>query len=237
EAPAWTGIERLQRERETLGFYLSGHPLVEHRAQLTAMGAQELGALTAASGLVLVAGIVVGRRSTRSKRGDRIYFLTLEDEAGRCDVVVFAETWQRAEYRGEGDAPLLVLGEVGEDNYSGSLRLTAQRLLALDEARALLAEELECRLQEGTSAAQLASCLGTERGPLRLRLCLPLPDGIEVVLEPDENWYIATSETVLSRLAELAPVESWRWRFAPIGKLVDNVVSLEQGRALRRRPC
>ncbi|MCY0872336.1 MAG: DNA polymerase III subunit alpha [Acidithiobacillus caldus] len=237
EAPAWTGIERLQRERETLGFYLSGHPLLEHRPQLAAMGAQDLGGLTAGSGLVLVAGIVVGRRSTRSKRGDRIYFLTLEDEVGRCDVVVFAETWQRAEYRGEGDAPLLVLGEIAEDSYSGGLRLTAQRLLALDQARTLLAETLECRLLEGTRAAQLASCLDTPGGSLRLRLWLPLADGVEVLLEPDDRWQIMASDEVLARLAQFAPAAAWRWRFAPLTKLVDNVVSLESSRVLRRHPA
>jgi DNA polymerase-3 subunit alpha len=83
----------------------------------------------------------------------------------------------------------------------------------------------------------LASCLDTPGGSLRLRLWLPLADGVEVLLEPDDRWQIMASDEVLARLAQFAPAAAWRWRFAPLTKLVDNVVSLESSRVLRRHPA
>ncbi|MHB8236739.1 MAG: DNA polymerase III subunit alpha, partial [Acidithiobacillus ferrivorans] len=132
-AEAWSLTETLRQERETLGFYLSGHPMASLRDDLAALGTVPLGDIRSGT-TVLVAGLVVARRSTRTKRGDRIYFLTLDDGRGRLEVVIFAEVWAQAGKVGEGEEPVLVLGEVGEDSYSGGLRLNALRVLGTARA-------------------------------------------------------------------------------------------------------
>jgi DNA polymerase-3 subunit alpha len=122
----WSLAETLRQERETLGFYLSGHPMDSLRDDLAALGAVPLAGIRAGT-TVLVAGLVVARRSTRTKRGDRIYFLTLDDGLGRLEVVVFAEVWAQAGKVGEGEEPAPVVALGGDARQVGDCRVGRHR--------------------------------------------------------------------------------------------------------------
>jgi DNA polymerase-3 subunit alpha len=237
-AEAWSLTETLRQERETLGFYLSGHPMDSLRDDLTALGTMSLGDVCAGA-TVLVAGLVVARRSTRTKRGDRIYFLTLDDGRGRLEVVVFGEVWAQAGKIREGEEPVLVLGEVGEDSYSGGLRLSAMRLLDTAQAREELAAQLtlELGLAADMAPQDLLAVLRKYPGQTALRLRLRVADDIVVQLRVTENLSFAASPAAIADLTALAPTAHRHWSYRPVTLLVNNVVPLERARHAARRPA
>ncbi len=218
ENPSWNLDDTLRGERESLGFYLSGHPMAEFRPTLQDMGAVPLGNLAERTG-VLVAGLPVARRSTRTRKGDRIYFLTLEDETGRIDVVVFSEIWNGSRLALAEDTPVLVFGDVAEDQFSGGLRLGAQRLFSLEGARGELAESVELDLPPGVGATDLAECLRPYgRGPVRVRLQLQVNGKFRALLEISPDWSITPTDAFLGDLARLVPPDRQRWTWRAAGK-------------------
>ncbi len=237
-AEAWSLTETLRQERETLGFYLSGHPMASLRDDLAALGTVPLGDICSGT-TVLVAGLVVARRSTRTKRGDRIYFLTLDDGRGRLEVVIFAEVWAQAGKVGEGEEPVLVLGEVGEDSYSGGLRLSALRVLDTARAREELATQLTLELEIAAELApqDLLAVLRKYPGQTALRLRLRVGADIVAQLRVAESLSFAASPAAIAALMALAPTARWRWDYRSTTSLVNNVVPLERARYGARRPA
>ncbi|MBF0624426.1 MAG: DNA polymerase III subunit alpha [Magnetococcales bacterium] len=142
----------LAHEKEALGFFLTGHPLEEYKEELDGYGVMDSltlreryaeGATTADSPTVRVAALVAERKLHRTRKGDRMAFLTLEDRFGQLEAVVFPDTYQENRERLESDQPLVVEGgvESGEEDP----KLTVNRIRTLDEYRAEVCRELRIR--------------------------------------------------------------------------------------------
>jgi len=122
DAPAWTDRERLEREKEVLGFYVTGHPLSAVAAELARFVDTRSTQTEGKQGRdVRVGGILTQLRETRTRRGAVMAFGTLEDLEGSFDLVVFAEPYAQHASRlkqalgGEqGPTPLLVTGQLEE---------------------------------------------------------------------------------------------------------------------------
>ncbi|MFN3235280.1 MAG: DNA polymerase III subunit alpha, partial [Gammaproteobacteria bacterium] len=118
--PPWSEELRLSGEKEVLGMYVTGHPLDRYRKELDIITTSTIKALQPANNqLVVVAGLVIALRTMNTKRGDRMAFMTLDDNAGSIEIAVFADSF--AEYRDLliKDQLLIVEGEVSVDDYSG----------------------------------------------------------------------------------------------------------------------
>ncbi|MBN2680363.1 MAG: DNA polymerase III subunit alpha, partial [Acidithiobacillaceae bacterium] len=173
------------------------------------------------------------------KRGDRIYFLTLDDGVGRLEVVVFAEVWAQAGKIGDGEEPVLVLGEVGEDSYSGGLRLSALRVMDRHQARAELAAELILEIPGDAPLIpeQLRDWLQQYPGTVRLHLRMPVDKDLLVLLKVPETFSFVASEEALEGLRTLLPEGRWQWSHRAAQTLVNNVIPLERGQRKARRPA
>ncbi len=225
---------QLAGERETLGFYLSDHPLRIARPGLQQLGVSEIARL-AAGEQVLIAGMVVARRSMRTKRGDRMLFLTLEDETGRVETVVFAETWRRYSGQISDEQALLILGEASEDSYAGGLRLTAQQLLSAEEAHIGLARLLVLRIPEADfPVAELQGLISAHPGTTILRILLPVAAG-QALAVLDCPQGIAANAEFRAALDRLLDPKQQEWQYAPPTNLLANVVSLSEERQRRQR--
>ena len=96
----WSDIERLNKERDLVGIYLSAHPLDEFKIVLDNLcntRCQELADVTALDGRedVVVGGIVTGVRTRFDKRGQPCGFVTIEDFEGSGELAMFGEEWGR----------------------------------------------------------------------------------------------------------------------------------------------
>lgn len=110
--PAWTESERLQREKELLGFYISGHPLEKYRTECELFATHTVSQLGTWVSEPVTIGVVVTaiKRQFSKKSGNEFARLTVEDFSGSSEVLVFPEAWGVIAERVRPDVPLLLKG-------------------------------------------------------------------------------------------------------------------------------
>lgn len=134
--------ERLAAERETLGIYVTGHPLDDYLEELREFAPVRLRDLKAASNTQTVGGLVISVRNMRSRRGENLTFLLLDDASGRVEVSVFPDVLATCRGSLENDEIIVVQGEVSMDDFTGELRMRAEAVFPLVEARQRFAQGL-----------------------------------------------------------------------------------------------
>jgi DNA polymerase-3 subunit alpha len=110
--PPWTESERLQREKELLGFYISGHPLEKYRTECELFASHTVSQLGTWVPEAVTIGVVVTsiKKQISRKSGNEFARLTVEDFSGSSEVLVFPEAWGVIAERVRPDIPLLLKG-------------------------------------------------------------------------------------------------------------------------------
>jgi len=134
--------ERLRGEKETLGLYLTGHPIDEYEDELRHMLPQRIVDLRPDKDRATIYGMVVGMRIMKNKRGENFAFLTLDDKSARIELSVWAEKFDAYRDILNKDALLVVQGAVSEDSFSGGLKMVAESIQSIYEARCSKLEQL-----------------------------------------------------------------------------------------------
>ncbi|MBS3936148.1 MAG: DNA polymerase III subunit alpha [Sulfuritalea sp.] len=176
EAPRWSERERLLNEKQALGFYLSGHPFNACAAEISAFVRRRLAELEPQREPALLCGLVLAIRSQMSRHG-KMAIVTLDDATAQVEVTVYSELWDELRNKIRPDEVLVVEGKVSRDDFSGGLRVVANNLLTLAEARGRCARRLEVSLagrSDGATAERLRTLLSPYRAtagacPVRLR--------------------------------------------------------------------
>ena len=119
----WSEHDLLRGEKETLGLYLTGHPIDGYTNDLKGLGAQALETLERTKDTVRVAGLVVGLRVIRNKRGESFGIVTLDDRTARMDVTVFADLFADCREKLADDSLVVVEGDVSFDEFTNSCLL------------------------------------------------------------------------------------------------------------------
>ncbi len=147
----WPEQRVLDGERETLGLYLTGHPITQYLKEieryvggvrLKEMHPTERGKVATAAGLVIASRVMV------TKRGNRIGICTLDDRSGRLEVMLFTDALEKYQHLLEKDRILIVSGQVSFDDFSGGLKMMARELMDIDEAREKYARGLAISLTD-----------------------------------------------------------------------------------------
>jgi DNA polymerase III subunit alpha len=213
----WAEEQRLQGEKETLGLYLTGHPIRRVDAELDAMRITRIGTLLHSSRgqgekeKRTIAGLVVSVRHGKTQRG-RMGSMLLDDRTGRIEVACFSELYEEVRDLLIADNILIVSGSLSFDEYRDGWSLRPDQVRTLEQARADLADhvELTLDLSEPSDHArgqarveELRTILGTFRGaglPLYLDYRRPGARG-RLVLGPD--WRVRPTEELLARLRHM----------------------------------
>jgi DNA polymerase-3 subunit alpha len=201
DAPPWSEAERLGFEKESLGFFISGHPLERFRAELEQWASASTGTLTrqAANGEVSVGGIIAGLRLIKTRKGDRMASFVLEDLEGGVECLVFPETYKKTAGRLADDQMVLVKGraEILED---GRGRLLASEVLPLEQAKLQEARFVTIRVPvaswDRSRGERLRDILGAHRGDCPVTLELVRPGAYAVALAPSA-FYRVRPDTAL----------------------------------------
>lgn len=170
----WSEQQRLSAEKETLGLYLSGHPIEEYLPELAHITPTRLANLRPERNLQLVSGLLHGVRTMKSKSGDTIAFMTLDDQSGRIDISLSGAEYERYRELLHKDSILVLQCVVSVDDYSGGMRGRGKKVMTLSEAREHYARRLaiqlnEAQLQNGF-CEQLSEFLGKHRAAPALRI-------------------------------------------------------------------
>lgn len=208
EALPWSDDERLMAEKETLGLYLTGHPIDQYESELGRFVEQRLADLqpTRRGITTTVAGLVLATRLQKGQRGNRA-FVTLDDRTGRVEAGLFGETYEQFRHLLTKDTVVVVEGEVSHDDYAGGLKLSVRRVMSLAEARAQRSRGLELRVHNHQLAAgtrelqQLLAAHRAEHGGCPVRLHYRRPE-VEAVLRFGDAWRVTASDELLKRLRQ-----------------------------------
>ena len=223
--PEWDELEQLRGEKETLGIYLTGHPIRRVAAELASLHTTRLGDLAGdngtlrrGNGAVLIAGLVVSVRARNANRGGRIAFVTLDDGSGRLEIRVFPEVYERHRSLIVEDAILLAQGTLGWDEFNQTTRLNVERVMDLDGARAEYARRLIVQLDrrqcEAGVSKQLANILAGHLADGRCDVWLSyIGAGARVELACGSGWRVKPSEALIEQLRTLAGAEAVQLRY------------------------
>jgi DNA polymerase-3 subunit alpha len=161
--PEWPERERLLAEKQSLGFYLSGHPFSAWKEEIRRVARTPLAELRPANEPQMAAGVIYGVAMRNSRRG-RMAVLTLDDGSARVEVVVFGELFHEKRAVIQEDQVVVVQGRVSQDEFSGGIRFTADRLMDLAEVRSHYARALRLSINGLADPARLRSLLAPYRG-------------------------------------------------------------------------
>jgi len=141
----WTYLEMLNKEREVLGLYLSGHPLEAFRAELKgfttcSMAESEINAQTLKS-TITVGGIVTKMRTLQSKDGERTFGAgAVQDFHGDIELFFKADLWEKVRDRISMDMMMLVRGKLELTRDEKSRQIIVERVFPIEEAKSRLAK-------------------------------------------------------------------------------------------------
>ena len=176
----WSEGERLAYEKESLGFFITGHPLERYRSSLDQWATARTGGLNELAGVgeVTIGGIVAGLRLIKTKKGDRMASFRLEDLEGGVEALVFPETYKKVAGRLADDLIVLTRGKV-ELVDDGKSRLLVSEILSIEQAELAEARYVTIRLPlpwwDRTKGERLRDILDSHRGdcPVTLEFVRP----------------------------------------------------------------
>ena len=210
----WSEEERLAGEKETLGLYLTGHPITRFEPELEKFVSARLCELQPSPGQTrTIAGLVTGLR-TINTRGGRMAIATLDDRTSRIEVRIYSELFANCRELLVKDRLLVVEGEIEDDEFSGGCSVVASAIHDLEATREQRARHILIELDGGSVDDGLARtlreaiesyragstpiCIDYRRRDARARLAL------------GGAWAVRPADDLIARLRDLAGAERVR---------------------------
>jgi DNA polymerase-3 subunit alpha len=174
----WVPTDRLSREFEAVGFFLTGHPLDDYKDVLEALSAEpwvEFAAKARTRRVVgTLAGTVLHARERQGKSGNSYAFVAFSDPTGQFEAVVFSELLAASRPLLEPGTPVLLDVEAEADGEIVKVRV--QRLVSLDRAAEARHAGMKIYVEDTRALAPLAEQVGSSSGQGQFRLVLRLDD-------------------------------------------------------------
>jgi DNA polymerase-3 subunit alpha len=187
----WSSQELLKGEKETLGFYISGHPLMRFGEALKDFANADVDKLANFhhGAQVALGGIVMELNVRTTKKGDRFGLFQLEDQFGSVKVVAWPDTFSKANGVMHNDSAVLVRGRLEIDD-GGSMTIIADEIQSLDNIRERAARTVILRFGveaiTGDRLERLHSLLDSHRGDCCLVFEVALNDGTIARVQPNQ---------------------------------------------------
>lgn len=145
--PDASAREKIDWERQLLGFYVSGHPLDRFKNEMKqCVPLSELegeGRVTLDGKLITVGGIINHVKGMVTKKGAPMGYITLEDFTGEIEVVVFPSAWEKYRELLRNDAAILLSGRVQANERT--VHILAERIALLDDVKQRKEDEIAQR--------------------------------------------------------------------------------------------
>ncbi|MDG2394554.1 MAG: OB-fold nucleic acid binding domain-containing protein, partial [Thalassotalea sp.] len=214
EVPLWQEEVWLEGERETLGLYLTGHPIDRYLKEIKQYGGNRLVNLQPGGKdqISTAVGLVLGVRVLVNKRNRRWALVTLDDKSARIDVRLFPDDYDRFEEILEKDAILVCKGQVSFDDYSGGITMTARDIMTISQARESFIKSIDIQLQRSQVDKQFVSGFTKVLSEYKEGSC-PVKlhyqrDEAKVTLELGTQWRVTPSDTLIHELKILLGEDS-----------------------------
>ncbi|WP_035056751.1 DNA polymerase III subunit alpha [Andreprevotia chitinilytica] len=163
EVPRWDDKITLAEEKTAVGFYLSGHPFDAHAKGIRGFIKTRLDQLQPRKEMQYLAGIVTAIRIKVNDRG-RMAFVQIDDGRGKIEVSLFSEVLEENRAKLKDDALLIIAGKVSEDRFNGGVRIVADAVMDVAEARSQFARALTLQINGNADVGKLKATIANNAG-------------------------------------------------------------------------
>jgi DNA polymerase-3 subunit alpha len=216
----WDERQKLAFEKESLGFYLSGHPLTRFEDLLSKFTTADALSIKEASdgAVVRIGGLVRGTKTIKTRKGDLMAFVTIEDIHGALEVTVFSRLYEKCVELLTDDTPVLVQGQVQKDEQS--VKLVADSMIALEKAEENWTASVHVNLDLGRTdralLLRLRELLQRFPGPCKAFLHLRGPTRTEALIELAEGFHLKAGPALRREVRELLGYPAVETRCTPM---------------------
>jgi DNA polymerase-3 subunit alpha len=212
ELEPWIEKELLAREKEVLGFYMSGHPLDKYREDLANIGiraSSDLEGLPDGAEIQL-GGMINEVKLHTDRNGRQMAFGSIEDMNGSVELVVFPDAFERVKDKLEVDALVMLHGRLSDRNSRISVQV--EQLMELDEARVEMADAVNVLLA-GTNLMEdkltsLKDIAGRHLGGCSLFIHVQIDDGNRAVIRA-RDLKVSPTEEFLTEINDMTGARTW----------------------------
>ncbi len=206
----WSESVRLANEKATLGLYISGHNITQNETELGSITNCKIANLRPDNNQKqTIAGLVIAMRTLLTKRGDRMAFITIDDNTGRQEIAVFSDQFYASRDILKKDELLIISGQASVDDYSGGIRFRCDTITSLEAVRLKRAKYIKINISSESITDSFASSL-------------------KEFLNPDTNNGCAVRIVYKKQQAEAIVNLGDKWRASPSRMVLDQINSLEE---------
>jgi len=189
--PEWDARAKLRGEKETIGFYVTGHPLDEYRWKIGELATHSSDTLEGVERgtEVTLCGLLTGIARRRNKEQKQWAVAQLEDWTGAIEALIFAGRYAVLEKEVEEDRAVLVHGKAMPEE-DGSVKLNVQEIVPLEQARVSLPSLIAIRVKVGGGTARATELKGLFQRK-------PGATGVRLKLEKTRDFVVFMDVTAL----------------------------------------
>ncbi len=211
EIPDWSEAEKLQMERELTEVYISSHPLQRYKDVMKQICTTNTNTIQETSGTVVIAGILQGLNTTRTKKGEIMARAILEDLHGTVPVIFFPNCYTEYNSVISSVKPIVIKARVGTreaDNSNteqGQIELIALEVSPIDNATSISAKEIHLRLPPGIapkSIRELKDVVSKCKGECPLYIEVHTEDAV-IEVDVGKDYMVNPSSEFMSRVKEI----------------------------------
>lgn len=203
DAAPWSIVERLEHEKGVLGIYLTGHPMEAFVEEVQRHASHRIGSLGEADDghEVRVLAVAADVKAIKTRRGDRMAFVSLEDVDGSVECVFFSDAWLRSQQALKSGEPVLVTANVEQGEVP---KLRAKTAEPLSEVRSRTVREVVIEVPADALSSrrvtELRALLDEERGDRPARVVV-VKDGAFVATFTLPGLAVAPTQRLKDRAA------------------------------------
>ncbi len=207
DLPEWEDKTKLSYEKESLGFYISGHPLQQIEVDLMELTKWDTESIQEAKdgSQITIAGIVAAKKEITTKKGDRMAFVTLEDLRGSVELIVFSDAYKKSLELLNSENPIFVEGKVdaGEDQ----VKIIVSDIKTIEDARQTKVKAVHITVSEKLiDNKKLSSLKGTIKrhsGPLRSFLHIVAEDKKSTTIMLPDDLFLNPTDSFIKEVEKL----------------------------------
>jgi DNA polymerase III subunit alpha len=205
----WETKERLAKEREVLGFYLTDHPLRKYEVEYRSFATVHLGETETYNFTenVRACGVVTQVRTKIDKRGNQMVFFKLDDFSGSCECLMFSKVYANCEDLILEESTILVAGKL--ESSGDAVKLHVEEAYSLDDVKQKLTKRigliLDSSIHNDKMIAEIRQLMEECEGSMPVTICLK-DDGIN--REFHINYKISLNSEFIPKIKKLLGEES-----------------------------
>jgi len=145
---SWSQMETLSREKEMLGFYVSGHPLLKYQDEVNAFSSPKIDNLSdAETGKpVRLCGIISEVKNLLDRKGNSMAFFRIEDVSGSIRVIIFSDSYKTCQSFIENGKMVVLSGIVDRKNEGDEMSILASKMISIEDSRRKLAKRISLNI-------------------------------------------------------------------------------------------